>query len=46
MNDKAWIANAAKQPMVLETVDLGPLGPRTLKSRSNIAVYVTPISPS
>ena len=26
MNDKAWIANAAKQPMVLETVDLGPLG--------------------
>ena len=26
MNAKAWIANAAKQPMVLETVDLGPLG--------------------
>lgn len=23
---KAWIAEAAKQPMVLETVDLGPLG--------------------
>jgi len=23
---KAWIAKAAKQPMVLETVDLGPLG--------------------
>jgi len=26
MNHKAWIAKAAKQPMVLETVDLGPLG--------------------
>jgi alcohol/geraniol dehydrogenase (NADP+) len=26
MNQKAWIAKAAKQPMVLETVDLGPLG--------------------
>ena len=25
-NDKAWVAKAAKQPMVLETVDLGPLG--------------------
>jgi uncharacterized zinc-type alcohol dehydrogenase-like protein len=24
--NKAWIAKAAKQPMVLETVDLGPLG--------------------
>ena len=24
--DKAWVAKAAKQPMVLETVDLGPLG--------------------
>jgi uncharacterized zinc-type alcohol dehydrogenase-like protein len=23
---KAWVAKAAKQPMVLETVDLGPLG--------------------
>jgi len=23
---KAWVAEAAKQPMVLETVDLGPLG--------------------
>ena len=23
---KAWVARAAKQPMVLETVDLGPLG--------------------
>jgi alcohol/geraniol dehydrogenase (NADP+) len=26
MNDKAWVAKAAQQPMVLETVDLGPLG--------------------
>src|SRR2546428_8080212 len=26
MSYKAWIAKAAKQPMVLETVDLGPLG--------------------
>jgi alcohol/geraniol dehydrogenase (NADP+) len=26
MNYKAWIAKAPKQPMVLETVDLGPLG--------------------
>ncbi|MFL5342946.1 MAG: NAD(P)-dependent alcohol dehydrogenase [Gemmataceae bacterium] len=26
MNIRAWIAKAAKQPMVLETVDLGPLG--------------------
>ena len=26
MNHKAWIAKAAKPPMVLETVDLGPLG--------------------
>jgi uncharacterized zinc-type alcohol dehydrogenase-like protein len=26
INYKAWIAKAAKQPMVLETVDLGPLG--------------------
>ena len=26
MNYKAWIATAAKQPMTLETVDLGPLG--------------------
>ena len=24
--NKAWVAKAAKQPMVLETVDLGPLG--------------------
>jgi hypothetical protein len=46
MNYKAWMAKAAKQPMVLETVDLGPLGPRRLKSLSNTAVCVTPISPS
>jgi alcohol/geraniol dehydrogenase (NADP+) len=26
MHHKAWIAKAAKQPMVLESVDLGPLG--------------------
>ncbi len=26
MTYKAWVAKAAKQPMVLETVDLGPLG--------------------
>jgi uncharacterized zinc-type alcohol dehydrogenase-like protein len=26
MMDKAWITKAAKQPMVRETVDLGPLG--------------------
>src|SRR5437016_8135944 len=25
-NHKAWVAKAVKQPMVLETVDLGPLG--------------------
>jgi D-arabinose 1-dehydrogenase-like Zn-dependent alcohol dehydrogenase len=25
MNCKAWVAKAAKQPMVLETADLGPL---------------------
>ena len=26
MNYKAWVAKEAKQPMMLETVDLGPLG--------------------
>src|SRR5712664_2006080 len=26
MNYEAWVAKAAKQPMALETVDLGPLG--------------------
>lgn len=25
-NAKAWVAKAAKQPMLLETIDLGPLG--------------------
>jgi uncharacterized zinc-type alcohol dehydrogenase-like protein len=24
--DRAWVAKAAKQPLTLETVDLGPLG--------------------
>src|SRR5882672_2018933 len=26
MNYRAWVAKAAKQPMLLENVDLGPLG--------------------
>jgi uncharacterized zinc-type alcohol dehydrogenase-like protein len=26
MNDRAWVAEAAKKPMRLETIDLGPLG--------------------
>jgi alcohol/geraniol dehydrogenase (NADP+) len=26
MTDKAWVVKAAKQPMVLETIDLGPVG--------------------
>jgi len=26
MKYKAWVAKAARQPMVLETADLGPLG--------------------
>src|ERR1044072_5986243 len=26
MSYKSWVAKAAKQPMVLETVDVGPLG--------------------
>ena len=26
MNYKAWVAKAAKQPMMLETIDPGPLG--------------------
>src|SRR6266536_1656501 len=29
--NKAWVAKAAKQPMVLETVDLGPLGAEDAK---------------
>jgi hypothetical protein len=28
MNYKAWVTKAAKQPMVLETVELGRSGPR------------------
>jgi alcohol/geraniol dehydrogenase (NADP+) len=31
MNDKAWVVKAAKQPMVLETVDLGPLGAENIE---------------
>ena len=30
-NYQAWVAKAAKQPMVLETVDLGPLGPEEVE---------------
>src|SRR5271155_5054098 len=30
-SDKAWVAKAAKQPLVLETVDLGPLGPEEVE---------------
>ena len=26
MNHQAWIATAPKEPMVLENIDLGPLG--------------------
>jgi uncharacterized zinc-type alcohol dehydrogenase-like protein len=29
--DKAWVAKAPKQPLVLETVDLGPLGPEDVE---------------
>ena len=31
LNYQAWVAKAAKQPMVLETVDLGPLGPEDVE---------------
>jgi uncharacterized zinc-type alcohol dehydrogenase-like protein len=31
MNCKAWVANGAKQPIGLETVDLGPLGPEDVE---------------
>src|SRR6266436_4403248 len=27
MDYRAWVAKAAKEPLVLDTVDLGPLGP-------------------
>jgi uncharacterized zinc-type alcohol dehydrogenase-like protein len=30
-NVQAWVAKGAKQPMVLETVDLGPLGPEDVE---------------
>ena len=28
MDYKAWVVKVAKQPLVLETVDIGPLGGR------------------
>ena len=31
MDYRAWIAKAAKQPLVLESVDLGPLGPEDVE---------------
>ncbi len=31
MNDRAWIAKAANQPMTLEAVDLGPMGPEDVE---------------
>jgi uncharacterized zinc-type alcohol dehydrogenase-like protein len=31
MKDQAWVAKAAKRPMVLESVDLGPLGPEDVE---------------
>ena len=43
MKYDAWVAEAAKQPIVLETVDFGPLGLTRSKWRSNTAVCVTPI---
>jgi uncharacterized zinc-type alcohol dehydrogenase-like protein len=30
-DDKAWVAKAPKQPLVLEAVDLGPLGPEEIE---------------
>jgi uncharacterized zinc-type alcohol dehydrogenase-like protein len=30
-DDKAWVAEAPKQPLVLEAVDLGPLGPEDVE---------------
>src|SRR6476659_9040147 len=30
-NYQAWVAKGAKQPMVLETVDVGPLGPEDVE---------------
>jgi uncharacterized zinc-type alcohol dehydrogenase-like protein len=31
MSTRAWVTKAAKQPMTLETVDLGPLGPEDVE---------------
>src|SRR5438128_6863148 len=31
MDYRAWIAKAAKQPLVLDTIDLGPLGPEEVE---------------
>ena len=43
---KAWVVKAAKQPMVLETIDLGQLGAEDIEvAVEHIAVSVTPISP-
>jgi uncharacterized zinc-type alcohol dehydrogenase-like protein len=30
-DDKAWVAKAPTQPLVLEAVDLGPLGPEDVE---------------
>ena len=30
-DDKAWVAKSPKQPLVLEAVDLGPLGPEDVE---------------
>jgi uncharacterized zinc-type alcohol dehydrogenase-like protein len=30
-DDKAWVAKAPKQPLVLEAIDLGPLGPEDVE---------------
>ena len=31
MDYRAWVAKAAKAPLVLDTVDLGPLGPEEVE---------------
>jgi hypothetical protein len=30
-DDKAWVAKAPKQPLVVEAIDLGPLGPEDVE---------------
>ena len=45
-NYKGWVAKAAKQPMLLETVDLGPLGAEDVEVAVEHCGCVTPISPS